>query len=219
MRRNGRSISRHRVRIERIEVGGRHSRPIEHFHQVVHRRSMGHEPLSILTHRNDGQLEIDPAGILRDELMDLRHVDIADREEGDILIRIFQKIFQPLHGLRVQEQVGPFHVLVAADAPELHRIAGLLIDVIEYVGPVLIGRLGRIERLTVGMVDLIAERTLHRTALAQAQRDFSPIHLPAERVAIIFRLEDWNRLEQRQRDTHDTRYENGNSRHDDGPSI
>src|SRR5688500_10884778 len=64
-------IIRHRMAIERVEIGRRYRGTIEHFEQMLHSRRMRHELLTIAAERDDGELEIDPAGILRSQLMNL----------------------------------------------------------------------------------------------------------------------------------------------------
>ena len=105
---------------------------------------MGHQPLAVVAERDDRQFEIDPTRILRHELVDLRHVHEPDREELNALVGVLQEVFHPLHRLGMEEEIGPFHVLVSAQTPELLRVGRLPADVVEDIFPILVGRLGRI---------------------------------------------------------------------------
>ena len=178
------------MRVEGVEVRRGHRRSVQHFHEMFDRGRVRHQPVPVVAQRNHRQLEVDPARIACRQLMDLRHLNIADREERDVLVRGRQELFDPLHRLGMEEEIGPLHVFVAAETPELHRIGRNLVDVVEDEFPVFVGRLGRIERFAVGMVDLVAELALHRASLAEADRDLAPVHLAAEDFTIIFILED-----------------------------
>ena len=159
------------------------------------RRRVGHEPLAVIAQGDHRQLEVDPAGKAGRQLVNLGHLNVADGEERDVLVREGQEILDPFHRLRMEEQISPFHVLIAAQTPELHRIGRLPADVVENELPVLVGRLGRIERFAVGMVDLVAELALHRTGLAEADGNFPALHLADEHLAVVLVLEDGNWVE------------------------
>src|SRR5215212_3268576 len=149
-------------------------------------RRMRHQPLAILAQRDDRQLEVDPPWVLRDELMNLRYMDEADRKKLDALVRVLQKVLDPLHRLGMEKEVSPFHELVAAQAPELFGIRRLPADVLEDKLPILVGRLGGIERLAVRMIELVAEFAFHRAIAPEADRDLARVHLTRQHIAIIF---------------------------------
>src|SRR5207244_5541796 len=92
-----------------------------------------------------------------------------------------------LHRLGVEEEVGPLHVLVPAPDPQFPRTGRLLADVVQDEVPVFLGRPAGLLGLAVAMVDLVAERALHRTGLADADRNLPLLHLLDEDVAWIGR--------------------------------
>src|SRR5437773_4003889 len=87
----------------------------------------------------------------------------------------------------MEEEVGPLHVLVPPPDPQFPRTCLLLADVVQDKVPVLLGRLAGFFGLAVAMVDLVAERALHRTGLADADRNLPLIHLLDEDLAGIGR--------------------------------
>ena len=129
--------------------------------------------------------------------MNLGYVDESHREELDILVGVFQKIFDPFHGLGVEEQVGPLHVFIAAQTPELHGVRGLGIDVIEDELPIILRGFRRVLGLAVGMVEFVAKGTFDRAFLPQAQGNFARVHFADQHFPIPFvlkhqrRLQDW----------------------------
>ncbi len=160
---------------------------------------MRHQPLPIVAERDDRQFEVDAAGILRCQLMDLGHMDEPHGEELDVLVRLAEKVLDPLHRLGMQKQVGPFHELIAAEAPELCGVARFLLDVVEDERPILVARLGRVECLSIRMIQLVTELTLDRTIPAEAQGNLAGIHFTDENLTIISAiLEERGGLENRE---------------------
>src|SRR2546428_12050569 len=85
----------------------------------------------------------------------------------------------------MEEEVGPLHVLVPAPDPQFPRAGRLLADVVQDEVPVLLGRLAGLVGVAVALVDLVAERALHRTGLADADRNLPLLPLLDEDVAGI----------------------------------
>ena len=138
--------------------------------------------------RNDRKFEINAVGILDGQLMDPWYMHIADGEDRHRLVRILEKILQPFHRLRMEEQVGPLHILVSAPDPVLIGTGRFLADVVEDVIPILLGRLSRFQRIPIAMIDFIAECAFYRAGLADADRNFSLLHFFSQNVAVIRRM-------------------------------
>ena len=142
-------------------------------------------------------------GILRHQLVNLRHMDEAHGKELDALVRLTEKVLDPFHRLRMEEEVGPFHKLVAAQAPELCRVGRFLLDVVEDELPVLVGRLGRVKRFAIGMIQFVTELALDRAIPAKAQWNLARVHFLDEDLTIVRAiLEDRSGLENRKRSGH-----------------
>src|SRR5437660_3782648 len=155
---------------------------------MTDRGRMRHERLPIVLVQGDHrQIKVHPVRVLRRELVDLGHVHVADRDHVQALVGVLEEVLQPLHRLRVEEQVGPLHVLVPAPHPQIPLACRLLADVVEDEVPVLLGRLAGLFGLAVAMVDLVTERTLHRTGLADADGNLPLLHFFDEDVAGIGR--------------------------------
>ena len=164
---------------------------------------MGHQPLPVVAQRDDRQLEVDATGILRRQLVDLGHMNKPHRKELEILVRLAEEILDPFHRLGMQEEVGPFHEFIAAETPELCRVSRFLLDVVEDKRPIRVARLGRIERLAIGMVELVAELALDRAITAQTERNLAGVHFTDENLTIVGAIfEDRRRLENREGSGH-----------------
>ena len=163
---------------------------------------MRHHLLPVLAQGNDRQFKVDPSGILFRQLVNLGYVDEAHREKLKVLVGVFQKVFDPFHGLGVKEQVGPLHVFIAAQTPELHGVRRLGIDVIEDELPVVLRGFRRVLGLAIGMVEFVAEGAFDRALLPQAQGNFPRVHFADQYFAISFALEHQRRLQDRQIASH-----------------
>ena len=164
---------------------------------------MRHQALPVLTERDDGEFEVDPARILRHQLMNLRHMHKSDGKKLNAFVGVLQKVLDPFHRLGVEEEVGPFHELVAAKAPELRGVGRLPADVLEDELPILIAGLRRIERFAVGVVEFVTEFTFDRTVPAKTQGNFPRVHFPDEHLPIVGTIfEDRSRLKNGKRGGH-----------------
>ena len=103
----------------------------------------------------------------------------------------------------MEKQIGPFHELIAAEAPELRGISGLPADVLEDELPILIAGFRRIECFTVGMIEFITELAFDRAVPPQTQGNFSRVHFPNEHLPIVGAIfEDRGRLKNRKSGGH-----------------
>ena len=150
---------------------------------------MRHQPLPVSAQRNHRQFKIDPPGILRRQLMNFGHVDEADRKELNVLIGVFQKILHPFHGFRVEEQIRPFHVFVPAQAPELHGVGRLGVDVVEDKFPIILRGFRRVVGFTIRMIEFITEGAFYGTLFPQTQGDFARVHFARQHLPIPFALQ------------------------------
>ena len=190
--RDGDRVFRHRMQIEGVKVRRGDGRAVQHLHQVFHSRGVRHELLPVVTEGDGRQFEIDPARILGSQLVNLRHVHEPDRKKRDVLVRVFEEVFHPLHGLGMEEQIGPLHIFVPTQTPELHGIGRLLVDVIQDEFPIFLAGLGRFKRLAIGVVQLVTELALDGAFLAQTDGDFSGFQFPNEYLSIVLPLENWS---------------------------
>ena len=170
----------HCARVKGIEVRGGHGRPVEHLHQMGDRGGMRHQGLAIFfMEGNDREFKINTIRIFGRQLMNFRNMDIADRKHRDAFVGVLEEILQPLHGLRMQKEIRPFHILVAAPHPILVRPGRLFADVVEDVIPLVLGSPPGLLGLPIGMIDFITKGAFDGAGLADTDGNFPLVHLLA----------------------------------------